>query len=239
MQLRCLIWQIRVIEKEFDEALINGLAQHQTYGQNDIRLTIYSRLRGIQRSTALSFIFMEDHLAEPEWWRSLSHDMMWSLPMNEIEIDSILPRVFDDYMSFQTVAFVQGLCSAVESSFRVFVRAMDPTACNNGNAEFMSIYEWLMRELGLQNYLPLLNLLRLIRNTIHNNGVYFHPAGQTDSVDYRNIFYEFQYGNPPPLKNVWKLLQFWMMPDVFRMMVDVVESIRLTGIGVPIPDPFQ
>jgi hypothetical protein len=101
---RCLIWQIRIIEKAFDRALIRGMSQHPTYGQNDIRLTIYSRLRGIQRSAALSFIFTRDHLTEPTWWRGLSHDMRWSLPTNEVELENVLPRVIDDFTSFQTVA---------------------------------------------------------------------------------------------------------------------------------------
>jgi hypothetical protein len=70
--------------------------------------------------------------------------------------------------------------SSIESSLRLFLRALDPTACNGGMKEFNSIYDCLFNSklaTAPADGIELLNLLRLVRNTIHNNGVYFNPRG--------------------------------------------------------------
>jgi hypothetical protein len=48
----------------------------------------------------------------------------------------------------------------------------------------MNIYQWLLTKLNLWNYLCMLHLLRLMRNTIHNNGVYYHRKNLKEIVSY-------------------------------------------------------
>jgi hypothetical protein len=78
-----------------------------------------------------------------------------------------------------------------------------------------------------------------MRNTYHNNGVYYHPSKPRDTAFYRNITYEFQSGKAVDYKDAWKLLQFKMMPDVCKMLLDVVESKRLMAITSQITDPYS
>ena len=122
------------------------------------------------------WVFRRDYLTDPIWWQSLSYDIRWHIPIGSRQLDDVLTRYIDELAYFLTSGFVHGLCSAIESSFRIYVRVLSTTACNSGNAEFISIYTWLIKRLGLPKYLCLLNLLRQMRNTYHNNGVYYHTG---------------------------------------------------------------
>src|ERR671919_928954 len=149
---------------------------HPSYGLSDARLTIFSKVIGIQRSMTMCWVFRRDHLTDPIWWQSLSYDIRWHIPIGSRQLDDVLSRYIDELAYFLITGFVHGLCSAIESSFRIYVRVLSTTACNSGNAEFISIYTWLIKRLGLPKYLCLLNLLRQMRNTYHNNGVYYHTG---------------------------------------------------------------
>jgi hypothetical protein len=74
------------------------------------------------------------------------------------------------------------------------VRAIDPVACSGGTAEFASVYSWLLKRLGLQRHESLLKLLGSTRNTLHNNGAFFHRSGSDQIVVHKGINYEFFIG---------------------------------------------
>lgn len=67
-------------------------------------------------------------------------------------------------------------------------------------------------------------MLRLIRNTVHNNGVYFHPDGKNKVVIYRGKQYIFDNGKPVKFRG--RVLNFLagLMPDILRMIEDVIYS---------------
>lgn len=65
--------------------------------------------------------------------------------------------------------------SSVESSLRFILRALDQNVCSNSREEFYKIYKKLFEIIGVprKDYFELLRLLSAIRNTIHNNGMFF------------------------------------------------------------------
>jgi|SRR5215212_952470 hypothetical protein len=96
-----------------------------------------------------------------------------------------------------------------------------------GTADFKAIYDYLFKKLQLQqrkDYTDLLDLLRLTRNTIHNNGVYFHPDGKSKAVIYRGKQYMFDNGKPVKFRG--RVLNFLagLMSDILRMIEDVIYS---------------
>ena len=70
----------------------------------------------------------------------------------------------------------------------------------------------------------LLDLLRHIRNTIHNNGVYFHPNSQNKTVTNKGKQYIFDIGKPVKFRG--RVLNFLVgfMPDILKIIEDVVYS---------------
>jgi len=75
------------------------------------------------------------------------------------------------------VGTLQACFSAIESSLRLILRAIDPEACSGGLAEFKNVYSTLLARTGFSLYEPHLDLLRLIRNMQHNNGVFLTRRG--------------------------------------------------------------
>jgi hypothetical protein len=114
LKQRCLIWQTKVLERKLENKLMLSMFRHPYYGYYDARLTIYSKVIGIQRAISLGFIFRREHLLEPSWWSGLSYDMKWLLPTDADKLETSLSRYTDEFSDFQTVGFVQGLCSAIE-----------------------------------------------------------------------------------------------------------------------------
>ena len=97
--------------------------------------------------------------------------------------------------------------------------------CNNGTADFKSIYDLKLKlQQQRKDYKDLLDLLRHICNTIHNNGVYFHPDGKNKTVTYKGEQYMFDIGKPVKFRG--RVLNFLvgLMPDILKMIEDVVYS---------------
>lgn len=107
--------------------------------------------------------------------------------------------------------------------FRIYLRELDPNACNKGTAEFKSIYISIFKKLDL-HILEFLDLLRHIRNTIHNNGVYFHQDGQNKAVPYKGKQYMFDIGKPVKFRGGILNFLLGIMPDILIMIEDVVYS---------------
>jgi hypothetical protein len=127
------------------------------------------------------------------WWQRIPHNE----PRLKIPDQRNIAKILKVFPQFLVIGFLHSLFSAIESSFRIYVRELDPNVCNKGTADFKSIYDYLFKKLRLQqrkDYTDLLDLLRLIRNTIHNNGVYFHPDGKSKTVTYQGKQYMFDNG---------------------------------------------
>jgi hypothetical protein len=78
---------------------------------------------------------------------------------------------------------------------------------------------------NFSKYECLLDLLRLGRNTMHNNGVYF-PDKKNDNrcVCYKNTNYEFIDGQVVEYGDLPKILFFDIAPEMLSMINDIVHS---------------
>lgn len=199
--------------------------------KHDARITAYSKAINVLNSVQLAFTFISKHLLHKQWWEAIARK-----PIPDTD-KQIYANAFEN---FTKVAFVQGIFLAIESSLRLFLRALDSAACNGGMAEFKSIYECLFKsKLSAipTDGIPLLDLLRLVRNTIHNNGVYFHPNGNDASITWSGETFEFKQGAPVDFVT-WKFLI--RVSDALRQLLrEVVEDANLKGISVEINDPFS
>lgn len=154
--------------------------------------------------------------------------------------ESVITSYVHNFSQSSRMALIHFMFSSVENSFRLLLRALDPSACNNGTAEFKSIYDCLLKSKLAQcppDSIDLLDLLRLIRNTVHNNGVYFPRTGQDASVSWRGTTYEFQQGFPVDFVSWDFSLE---VADSVRVLVrTVVEDSNLQAINRQITDPFS
>ena len=196
----------------------------------DARLTGFGKLANIVESAELALKFLDEELSTTAWWERVygrlpcAQDM--SIYIRGSSANS--PKADSVQMGF----------GSIESTLRIFLRAIDPGACLGGTSEFKSVYECLFRTkiVALTPALPLLDLLRMMRNTIHNNGFHFHRKRQDGSVEYKGVVRQFPIGRPIDFAT-WALI-IELLEDAVDMLDAAVNSPEIGGIGGEILDPF-
>jgi hypothetical protein len=197
----------------------------------DGRITFVSRLLAVFDSARLTLMFIYKHLMNKSWWEANTTPAM---------PDSTITSYVHNLSQSSRMTLIHFMFSSLENSFRLLLRALDPSACNNGTAEFKSIYECLLKSKLTQcpsGSIDLLDLLRRIRNTVHNNGVYFHGTGQDASVTWRGTTDEFRHGFPVDFVS-WDFSV--EVADSVRILVrTVVEDSNLQAVNGQITDSFS
>lgn len=215
----------------FDEKLklSNGIYAAQDFSR-DARLTVYSKLINSCNSLQLALTLIASNLMDLDWWKAIART---PIPQPDLAI------YVKEFESFSKIGFIQSVFSSIESSLRIYLRALDSSACSNGTAEFKSIYECLFKS-HLNNEptdgIALLDLLRNIRNTIHNNGVFFNKTATNQLVLWKGRQFSFDYGKPIDFVTWDFLLE--VVTALEKMISDIVNDEALTGIKTDIVDPY-
>lgn len=186
---------------------------------DDARLTMFNKCSNVASSTMLGVALMAHHLCVPAWWKEKG-----GIPASR----ETMQYACDEFNMFLRISFIQGIFFAVESSLRVFVRALDSNACGGGCAEFKSIYEWLLKRLQLQKHRDLLDLVRNIRNVMHNNGLFFPISGRDTAVTYAGVAYRFRVGRHNDFVT-WALVTGLAL-DLGKAVRDIVEAEELRKV---------
>ena len=199
--------------------------------EHDARITAFGKLINVLNSVQLAFTFTSKHLIHKQWWDAIART---PIPDGDQQMYA------NEFANFTKVGFVHAMFSSIESSLRLFLRALDPGACNGGLAEFKSIYDCLFSSklaTAPADGTQLLDLLRLVRNTIHNNGVYFSPRDGTVVLNWQGYTCEFKQGVPVDFVT-WDFLI--RVSDSLRILLrQVVEDGNLRNVTVEIDDPFS
>jgi len=222
-----IISEIQQVRDLFCDSKDKLVASYCSWNKDkDARITLFHKCTNVLNDTQLGLVFTQFHLTQQQWWSSVAKE---NIPHQDKQ------KYIDEFVMFTKMGFLQFTFSSIESSFRLIVKNIDPTACSNGTAEFKSIYSFLFTKIGLQKWEPLLDLLRCIRNTIHNNGVYFHRSGNNETITYKGVNYSFVIGMPVDFVN-WEFL-ISMMKDINDMLCEVVTHSDVAKIS-SIIDPF-
>lgn len=203
----------------FDKKVI--IQDKYSWSNDDARLTVFNKINRLLASINLGYFLMHSYIQKEEWWQKNQY--------LEATKESIENAANDFEMLFR-IGLIHNLLYCVESSFRIYMRTLDPTACNNGRAEFQSIYRCLLKILNLQtSNLELLDLLRNIRNTMHNNGLFFPSNDTNQTVTYKGTSYNFEVGKPNDFVKTELIVE--LIPDLITLIESVVTTSPLVGIS--------
>ncbi|MFX1538020.1 MAG: hypothetical protein ACFFDI_27820 [Promethearchaeota archaeon] len=192
----------------------------------DARLTSFVKLINVFNSLLLASVFARNSIASGSWKETLGAEEF-----------SIWVQEYDGFLK---IGFVQAVFLAIESSLRIFLRALDPMACKGGMAEFKSIYECLFKSKlsGCPaDGFELLDLLRNIRNTVHNNGVFFNLKRSDASVKWAGQTYVFKHGIPVDFVT-WDLI-IHAADAVRKLLRSVCEDANIQAITTEITEPYR
>jgi hypothetical protein len=142
---------------------------------------------------------------------------------------------FTAYTECSKFAVFHVAMSTFECAFRSFLRALSPGTANDARAEFKSIYESLLRtQLSFpEEDLSLLELVRLIRNTVHNEGLH-KPAGKK-SVDISFRGHTYSFTESAPIEFVTWHFVLERLADLIDLQDRVIRSPQLWNRAERIP----
>lgn len=205
---------------------------HPSWNQKDARFTSLNNLFISLERTRLGTVFLDD-LTNPNWFIHHSPSMRY-------EVSQELAINFEKMVKYN---FGMDFFTGIETSFRIFLRAIDPIACDNGSGPFINIYGSLLdnQHLNFQDTerdaaIELLNLSRLLRNLNHNSGVYFSKNGIDETTDYKEKIYKFEHNK---LVNFvyWELL-IDLADEIHQLLVTVINHPKIVSIP-NIQDPYH
>lgn len=206
--------------EENQHALVDArvlLSDRFGWNENDARLTVLNKCSSVLITISLGYVFIHKCLTKENWWKANS-----TLPIDREQ----MTQAGNEFEMFLRIGLIHNILYAVESSFRIYVRKIDPQACSNGIAEFKSIYEWLLKRANLKKYFPLLDLWRNIRNTLHNNGLFLPTSGKDADVIFEGNIYKFRVGKPNDFVNTEFIVN--LLPNMRDMLLELLQSNELT-----------
>jgi len=202
------------------------ITRHPVWPEDtDARLVIFSKCANVIYSAFL-FLLLQRH--------ELSLRSFWTNNFDNVPSDKDLQTHLRECEMFIKAGLFHFIFASLESSMRLFVRAVEPMACNEGAAEFKSIYVWLLTRLGNRSHEALFDLLRLIRNTIHNNGVYVSPRARNETIVYNGVSYQFEHRKHIDFIT-WEFVSK-RYEDLAKALVQIVEARELAAISY-VEDP--
>ena len=197
----------------------------------DARIRSINTLFSSLRRTGLGFVFLNE-LLDNDWFQLHS-----PTSTRELKIDQVVS--FEKLVKYN---FGMDFFTCIETSFRIFLRVLEPNACNSGTGPFKNVYEFLLGP-NLLNFqdderpfaIELINLSRLLRNLIHNSGVYFSNDGRNEIASYKGKIYTFRHGKPIDFM-YWEFL-LEITDDIHKLLGKVISHPRIEGIP-HILDPY-
>lgn len=194
--------------------------------EHDARITVFSKCINVLNSTQLGLTHIHFHLTDQDWWDQIASGQVPDQDSQQTYVD--------EFGMFLKVGMVQFLNASIESSFREILSAIDPGVAKDGRGRWKNIYQALLARLGLPQYEPLLDLLRLIRNSLHNNGIYRPPSGKNQEVEWDGEKYEFVDGQAIDFATFELLCEIAQdLGDMLRQVMERNEVQKISGIDDP------
>lgn len=177
---------LAALSKRFFEGSMKSRMRHPTLPPSgDVRITAFNKAQNLIDAISLGLGFRQHILSKPGFFSP-------DVPGQDVKI------IVSQFESLLHLALDQGLFSAMESSLRAVLRTLKPGAAKNGNAPFKGVAGCLLTELDLRKWFPVLDLCREVRNTVHNNSVYYPEDGESKSLQFEGRTYVFTVGERIP-----------------------------------------
>lgn len=135
-----------------------------------------------------------------------------------------------------TFLFFHYYFASIESSLRIFMRALcadtdnnDSSRVKDGTANYTKIYKALIEKLTLnKEYNDMFKLLGILRNSIHNKSVVYPDNGkEIEKVNYKGQEYIFERGKQVEFATLEFLLK--ILIDVRKFWLEVVNSEKISS----------
>lgn len=177
--------QLEELANSYIETYDSLVASNQWPSPFDARPYLFNKCSSVFRSAFMFRIMTEQVMLRGEFWEKYFTRLPSTEELSSTRIQSGV---------FVSAGLMHFLFAIIESSFRLYVRALDAEACRKGTAEFQSVVRWLLKRVDLGSLEPLFDLLRNYRNTIHNNAVFISRREDDEIIEFEGDTYVFRHG---------------------------------------------
>jgi len=194
------------------------------YPEHEARREYFTHVVVIFRNAYLGYMFIRDQLCDKRWWNEKTDDF-------NLELANDIIR---EYAIMTKFATIHSLAACIEEIFRAIIRSAPQTFTVSPSAEFKSVYEHVFSKISLKRYTKLFDVLRLTRNTIHTNGVFFPvPNSKTGlredvTVEYEEQRFSFEVSKGLLWFGEWFLP--WFGTKINEAMINIVTSPKIAQI---------
>ncbi len=188
---------------------------------DDARRGMIMRLATILFVPVVSLYTMRVHMHDPVWWEQYA-------PGAGKDLADAGRTAFDKGVKSKLILDLVG---NLEHSFRLILSQLDPA---NKASNFGSIYRHLFRtsnpllDSAPSGWEPTFELLRLMRNTVHNSWAHSPDNGKNTHVIFNGKRYEFVVGKPLHFVS-WDLLGE-IADSVLRIVIGVVRDRNVVSL---------
>lgn len=134
-----------------------------------------------------------------------------------------LSLVFNAITSYVKMYTFNSFFIEIESNLRYYLRMIDPDACNNATGNFKNIYECFFNRINLEkDYISYLDLIRTVRNTMHNNWFYRDKNNKDYEVEYKGRKYLFEINKRIDFVD-WDFI-FYCIFEAKEMFLKIMET---------------
>lgn len=196
--------------------------------KRDARLTFFNRAASILDTSAIELMMSESVLQNPRSWSNFAKKYSFNKPPSK----SILPMTLS-YEQSVVFGYLLFLFSSYETSLRRIVRTIDPSRYQLMINSIDNIFNWYVGRLKFskierKRYCKLMEIYRLIRNSIHNNGVYSPnssgvKSGSRKQRTWKGVKVIFTVDRLIRSENFWALVAV-VTPDMVEMMKILVTK---------------
>ena len=207
--------RILKLREDFHKTMVNYASLFPN--ENDARVTIFSKCINVLDYSFLSFYFYNFYLTEDEWWNSIPSN----IPVVNPPLSEIIRHV-ETFDNATMMAVIQLLHISLESSIRPMIEAYNLEEYSKRCTSFGRICAWFLeKEQQLVKYRPILDIINVMRNILHDNGVYY---GKDRSITISNNKFELKDRTRPEFIT-WSLI-FDLIPMIKDMSIAVIEIVK-------------
>ena len=170
--------------------------------------------------------FLLTALANFHLYRYAMHDIrFWEMT---IGLNPVPPHEAEaagfELMTFYRVATFTFLFSSIEHGCRAILRTIDPTAHSEGAFKTVSdhLFTRAATVTNASKHIQLLDFMRIMRNTIHNNGVFLPVNGRDIEFVIDSHTYNFISGKRAEFFGWDTTLQ--ILPPIRLLLVDLINA---------------
>jgi len=187
--------------------------------RQDTRRAYFEIIQVVLRNRQFSDLLLRNQLTDPQWWVEEG---------GGFDPEHLTESVIGWLTGMQLSTF-HNLLSITEATLRAIVRA-EPKLGIRAEADYGMLVPALLKRISLfGEYEWLFDLLAKIRNTIHNNGIYFpRGPGKAATITYQERTFTFEKGNQPSVmdEGAVYLVADWLN----QAMYDIVTSPDIAAI---------